>query len=416
MSQYFPPYKNFRGDIKVELDLSDYATKADLKNVTHVDASSFGSKTNLAALKTEVDKINTDKSKTVPDDLAKLSNVVKNDLVKSTFNTKITELEDKITTADNKIADYSTEITSIKNDYVTNTALDSKLNDLKSQHIADEVKKIDDKTKKNASDTLGFESRLKQKEDIVNEGQRENSFTRGFYYYLQKSYLVYKCRAYSFKKDNNDKLTTCKSTGIDNLSVNSDLKAIPDATSLLPSLDKYCRMNVNFSGNYFVQNKVLHLNNNNVVNIYIIYMLNPIIFSRNTDYTIHNTLCGAIKITENIDSSKSKYERYGIRFDEGGSFTSGNITNGRNVLISGADMSFSTHPTNKVNNIYVLGKDFVQGINGTTLYAEKIYKTNFTEANKKLVSSLHYNFSNSYLFVNGTQELRFKTKSDQILK
>ena len=131
MSQYFPPYKNFRGDIKVKLDLSNYATKADLKNVTHVDASSFGSKTNLAALKTEVDKINTDKSKTVPDDLAKLSNVVKNDLVKSTFNTKITEIEDKITTADNTITDYSTEITSIKNDYVTNTALDSKLNDLK---------------------------------------------------------------------------------------------------------------------------------------------------------------------------------------------------------------------------------------------------------------------------------------------
>ena len=126
MSQYFPPYKNVRGDIKVKLDLSDYATKADLKNVTHVDASSFGSKTNLAALKTEVDKINTDKSKTFPDDLAKLSNVVKNDLVKSTFNTKITEIEDKITTADNKITDYSTEITSIKNDYVTNTALDSK--------------------------------------------------------------------------------------------------------------------------------------------------------------------------------------------------------------------------------------------------------------------------------------------------
>ena len=61
MSQYFPPYKSFRGDIKVELDLSNYATKTDVKNVTHVDVSSFVSKTNLASLETEVDKIDAGK-------------------------------------------------------------------------------------------------------------------------------------------------------------------------------------------------------------------------------------------------------------------------------------------------------------------------------------------------------------------
>ena len=96
-----------------------------------------------------------------------------------------------------------------------------------------------------------------------------------------------------------------------------------------------------------------------------------------------------MKIIKNTDSSKNKYQGYGICFDEGGTFTSGNITNGRNVLIFGADMSFSIYSTNKANNIYVLGKDFVQGINDTTLYAEKIYKTNFTEPNKKFVLSLH---------------------------
>ena len=82
MSQYFPPCRRFRGDIKVKLDLSNYATKTDLKNVTHVDVSSFASKTNLASLRTEVDKIDAEKIKTVPVDLAKLSNVVKNDVVK----------------------------------------------------------------------------------------------------------------------------------------------------------------------------------------------------------------------------------------------------------------------------------------------------------------------------------------------
>ena len=88
MSKYFPPYNNSSENIKVELDLSNYATKKDIKGITHIDASGFASNTNLAALKTEVDKIDTDKLKTVPHDLAKLSNGVKNGVVKKTdYNT-----------------------------------------------------------------------------------------------------------------------------------------------------------------------------------------------------------------------------------------------------------------------------------------------------------------------------------------
>ena len=84
MSKYFPPYNNSSKNIKVELDLSNYATKKDIKDINHIAASGFASKTNLAALKTEVDKIDTDELKTVPNDLAKLSNVGKNDVVKKT--------------------------------------------------------------------------------------------------------------------------------------------------------------------------------------------------------------------------------------------------------------------------------------------------------------------------------------------
>ena len=82
MIQYFPPYRRSGRNIKVELDLSNYATKTDLKNVTHVDVSSFAAKTNLASLKTDVDKLDIDKLVSVPNDLAKLSNVVKNEVVK----------------------------------------------------------------------------------------------------------------------------------------------------------------------------------------------------------------------------------------------------------------------------------------------------------------------------------------------
>ena len=249
---YYPPYKSSSNNVKVELDLTNYATKTNLKNVTHVDVSSFASKTNLAALKTEVDKIDTNKLKTAPTDLAKLTNAIENDVVKkadynakitsieaqiagltkntvdnladitklkaidtnsfvlktkfsadintlddkidgvkkklpdisglatktslnsylqtSTFNSKVTEVESKIKDADiiaksantkaNTIrsnltsyatkADVATDITAIKNDYVTNSSLSSQLNDLKSQHTATEVTGIDNKTKKKA--------------------------------------------------------------------------------------------------------------------------------------------------------------------------------------------------------------------------------------------------------------------------
>ena len=80
MSKYFPePYEPFGGDINVTVDLSNYATKTDIKNISHVDTSSFALKTNLASLKTEVDKLDIDKLAPVPVDLSKLSDVVKND-------------------------------------------------------------------------------------------------------------------------------------------------------------------------------------------------------------------------------------------------------------------------------------------------------------------------------------------------
>ena len=87
MSQYFPPYNNSSENIKVELDLSNYATKKDIEDITHVDTSSYALKANLAALKTEGDNIDTYKLKTVPNDLAKLSNVVKNVVKKTEYNT-----------------------------------------------------------------------------------------------------------------------------------------------------------------------------------------------------------------------------------------------------------------------------------------------------------------------------------------
>ena len=254
--------------------------KKDINDITHVDVSGFASKTNLAALKTEVDKTDADKLKTLSADLAKLSNVVKNEVVKktdyntkvtniesqiagvtkntldnladitklkavdtnnfvlktklasdvttlenkidtvdkkipdisglatktsltsylqtATFNSKVTEVENKIKSADiiaksvntkantirseltgyAKKADVATDITTIKNNYVTNASLTTQLNNLKSQHITDEVKKVEDK---------------------VNENKKEITFVRGFYSYEHNSDLVYDCKSNLFK-------------------------------------------------------------------------------------------------------------------------------------------------------------------------------------------------------------------------
>ena len=112
---YYPPYRSSRNNINVELDLSNYATKDDVKNITHVDVSSYATKTNLASLKTEVDKIDTDKLKTVPADLAKLSNVVKNDVVKKTdYNAKVTSIEGQIVGVTENTTDNLNDIKNLK--------------------------------------------------------------------------------------------------------------------------------------------------------------------------------------------------------------------------------------------------------------------------------------------------------------
>ena len=111
----------------------------------------------------------------------------------------------------------------------------SKLNYLKAQHIANEVKTIDDKTKKNASNILAFESRLKQKEDIVDEVQKEISFNRGFFYYLQQNYLVYECKVNSFAF-NGKKITNWRSTGIFNYSDYYIMNGNEDTKTNLPLL------------------------------------------------------------------------------------------------------------------------------------------------------------------------------------
>ena len=343
MSQYFPPYNNSSENIKVELDLSNYATKKDINDITHVDVSGFASRTNLAALKAAVDKIDVDKLKTVPVDLAKLSNVVKNEVVKktdyntsvtsiegqiagvtknmvdnladitkpkaiytnsfvlktklacgvttlenkidtvdkkipdisglatktsltsylqtTTFNSKVTEVENKIKSADiiaksantkgntirsdltgyAKKADVATNITTIKNDYVTNASLTSQLNNLKSQDITDEVKKVEDK---------------------VNENKKEITFVRGFYSYEHNSDLVYDCKL-NLSKTLSYGISEWKSKNIYDPSIKNMLYPVQNIKLLSPNIKNDSKgLHVFFNGGNCFHQDIIAIPNN----------------------------------------------------------------------------------------------------------------------------------------------------------
>ena len=219
------------------------------------------------------------------------------------------------------------------------------------------------------------------------------------------------------------KISTWKSTGIFNYLDNSNVNAVGGSGGDLPDLKSDGRLCVYLSGNHFQQNKAIIPNNNNAINIYCVYEIQPIASSRDTTFTIQSALFGAMQITKNADTSKYNYKGYGICFDEGNQFghtiTEGGFahtTNARNVIMFGVDTSSSIQATNRANHIYVIGRGFIQGIHDTAIYAEKNFYRNFTDPGKKFVLSLHYNGDDSYLFVNGRQELKFKCKTYQLVK
>ena len=174
------------------------------------------------------------------------------------------------------------------------------------------------------------------------------------------------------------------------------MNGIKNTKNEMPILKNDGRLYVYLQGNHFQQHSVLTSNNDHVldknsINIYIVYKLDPLASTRDKSYTIQNALFGAMQITENAtDYDKNNYKGYGVCFDKKSNFghtiTEGghaHTTDARNVLIFGADMSFSIHATDRANHIYLLGTGLTQGINDTTIYAEKNFYRNFTDFGKK---------------------------------
>ena len=474
MSQYFPkPYDPFSGVINVKVDLSNYATKVDIKNISHVDTSSFALKTNLANLKTEVDKLDIDKLVPVPTDLSKLSNVVKNDVVKKTdynklvtkvdnidtsglvkttdYNTKITEIEGKIpdTSGLVKKTDYNTKITEIEDKIpdISNLALKTALTTIENKipdirnlatktaltTVENKIPDISNLAMKTALTTVenkipdisslvkksDYNTKITLAEDNVKKLHTYDlSYFNGRKYFDEgdgkQNYLVFLTMRKYFKLSSVanviDRVLSWQSKGISNESIK------PPTTSnygLNPKLSYYgTKTGIQFIRSYLKQPN-LPFTHKKVVNIYIIYKLRAS-SSHTKDPSIKNCLFGAVTLTKNVDIEKYRYSGYGTGFDRRSSFSFPGGGFGQNVIIFGADMSSSIHIDNKKKDILVLGRGPTQG-SESTLTSEKMYSINFTATKKKFCLSLHYHGANSYLFVNGTEIYKFKAKDSEIV-
>ena len=227
---YYPSYRSSSNNIKVELDLSNYATKDDVKNITHIDVSSFASKTNLAALKTEVDKIDADKLKTTPADLAKLTNPIEHDVVKQTdYNTKVTSIETQIAGLTENTVDNLADITKLKaidtNSFVNKTkfladinTLDDKIEGVEKQQP--DISRLATKTSLNDYlKTSTFNSKVTEVESKIKDADiiAKSAVTRA-------NTIRSNLANYATKADLATDITAIKSNYVTNDSLSSQLK------------------------------------------------------------------------------------------------------------------------------------------------------------------------------------------------
>ena len=182
--------------------------------------------------------------------------------------------------------------------------------------------------------------------------------------------------------------------------------------SITPELSYYgSKIRVKFNGSCLKQDKITY-NHGMIGKIYVVYEINK--NCNISSYpTLENCSSGAATLTINNDIDEYKYFGYGIGFDKKEEFSFGNGF-GRNCIIFGVDMSSSVHVDNKKKNISILGERPTQRLDGT-LTVEKSIQLILLKITKKVCLSLDYNGANSFLFVNGTEIIKFQSKDSEIV-
>ena len=271
--------------------------------------------------------------------ITKLENKIPNVsgfLLTSVFNSKITEVENNIPYASNLVTktDYPAEITKIKNDYVTNASLNARQKDLVLNTTFEfEFKKVDDKTNTNTSRVLAYEHKLKQKEDTINDLERDAPYFRDKNYFGGDGMQNY------FVIDNTGNTVYVhywQSKGLSDGKINAP---VTSSSNDQPPVLEYggAGIRLKFKGDHLRQNKVT-CDHGKIVNIYVVHEISST-YTSQSSFILKNSLFGAVKITKNADINKYKYSGYGISFDSKGSFPHADGTYGVNVIIYGADLS-----------------------------------------------------------------------------
>ena len=168
---------------------------------------------------------------------------------------------------------------------------------------------------------------------------------------------------------------------------------------------------MNFNGHCLIKNNISIPKN--VMNLFISYKLVLQLKNLNTDLTLGNCLFGFVKLTNNADPDKYKYTGYGIRFDSRSDFLFTDGSYGKIYIIFGVDISSSVDAVNIGKDLWILSEGPTQGLDDMTSTAEAKYPINFTSG-KRFVFSLHYNGSNSFLFIQTTKVYQFKAKNSEL--
>ena len=354
MSQYFPkPYEPFGGDINVKADLSNYATKADIKNISHIenkipDTSGLIKKTDYNTKITETEgKIPNVSNLATKTALTTVENKMPNvsSLVKiADYNTKMTEIDNKlnnrnrdkyITTPEfNTLAADVFNVRLARANLVAKTSFDNALSSLDSTISANKTKNepIENELKKLKTFDLSY---------FIGKGHFEDDGTQ--------NYLVFQQLNKYFKIIANKKyISSWQSKGLSDQTIKSP--ATSD-NSLTPLIDYYgAKRRVRFTGNCLKQPKNSYTHRT-IVNNYIVYELGAS-SSHNNDPTLQSCLFGAVTYTKNADIDKYGCSGYGIGFDRRSHFSFPGGRFDQNILIFGVDMSFSAHIDSKKKKTY----------------------------------------------------------------
>ena len=252
------------------------------------------------------------------------------------------------------------------------------------------LKKVSDRVTSNKINNLLLENEIK------NLSNFDAAYFRGKNYFDDdgtQNYSIFQ-PVYKYFEISSGKITSWESRGLSN-EKNSFSHRLINTQPPIPAYDN-ARIKVKSNGDFLKQDKIT-CNHGPIVNIYVVYRLTP--YTKDSSVTLQNCLFGAVKLTKNADIGKYKYSGYGIGFYSSGSFSHPSEGYGRNVIIFGADLNSSLHANNKTRSILVLGKDFIQGTDGTAIYTEKMYSTNYTADNKIVIIAIYLSMEKKLLIL-----------------